>query len=171
MCWLSWNLGASIFWNPQGLSRPVIGLLYLLLTVSQCRNLNIDTVLLCRSEMNKRIPAGWKLWISLWYYWQTVTVGSKAPVITRISPLIFPEVRLCEHLSVYLQCPYLWLVGCDSPVGIATCYGLDGTGIEIRWGRDFPYLSRPALGPNQPGYRVFPGGKAARAWSRPSTPI
>jgi len=23
MCWLSWNLGASTSWNPQGLSRPV----------------------------------------------------------------------------------------------------------------------------------------------------
>ena len=31
MCRLSWNLGASASWNPQGLSRPVIGLLYLLL--------------------------------------------------------------------------------------------------------------------------------------------
>jgi len=29
MCRLSWNLGASNFGNPQGLSRPVIGLLYL----------------------------------------------------------------------------------------------------------------------------------------------
>ena len=27
MCRLSWNLGASTFWNPQGLSRPVMGLL------------------------------------------------------------------------------------------------------------------------------------------------
>jgi len=31
MCRLSWNLGASNFWNPLGLSRPVMGLLYLLL--------------------------------------------------------------------------------------------------------------------------------------------
>jgi hypothetical protein len=29
MCRLSWNLGASISWNPQGLSRSVMGLLYL----------------------------------------------------------------------------------------------------------------------------------------------
>ena len=29
MCRLSWNLGASTSRNPQGLSRPVIGLLYL----------------------------------------------------------------------------------------------------------------------------------------------
>jgi hypothetical protein len=26
---LSWNLGASASWNPQGLSRPVMGLLYI----------------------------------------------------------------------------------------------------------------------------------------------
>ena len=29
MCRLSWNLGASNSWDPQGLSRPVQGLLYL----------------------------------------------------------------------------------------------------------------------------------------------
>jgi hypothetical protein len=28
-CRLSGNLGASTSWNPQGLSRPVMGLLYL----------------------------------------------------------------------------------------------------------------------------------------------
>ena len=31
MCWLSWNLGASTFWNLQGLSRAVMGDLYLYL--------------------------------------------------------------------------------------------------------------------------------------------
>jgi len=31
MCRLSWNLGTSTSWNPQGLSRPVMGLLYLYL--------------------------------------------------------------------------------------------------------------------------------------------
>jgi len=29
-------------------------------------------------------------------------------------------------------------------------YGLDGTGIESRWGQDFPHQSRPALGTTQP---------------------
>ena len=29
MCGLSWNMGASTSWNPQGLSRSVMGLLYL----------------------------------------------------------------------------------------------------------------------------------------------
>jgi hypothetical protein len=40
--------------------------------------------------------------------------------------------------------------GPGSSVGIATDYGLDGPGIESRWGRDFPHLSIPALGPTQP---------------------
>jgi hypothetical protein len=37
--------------------------------------------------------------------------------------------------------------------GIATCYGLDGPGIESQWGRDFPKLPRPALGPSFPGVK------------------
>ena len=40
--------------------------------------------------------------------------------------------------------------GRDSSVSIATRYGLDGSGIESRWGGDFPHPSRPALGPTQP---------------------
>ena len=42
------------------------------------------------------------------------------------------------------------IIGLDSSVGIATRYGLDGPGIESRWGRDFLHPSRPALGPTQP---------------------
>jgi hypothetical protein len=57
----------------------------------------------------------------------------------------------------------------DSVVGIATRYGLEGPGIEFRWGRDFSQPSRPTLGPTQPPIRwvtgLFSGGKAAGAWS------
>jgi hypothetical protein len=42
------------------------------------------------------------------------------------------------------------LVGRDSSVAIAIRYGLGGSGMESWWWRDFPHLSRLALGPTQP---------------------
>jgi hypothetical protein len=53
-----------------------------------------------------------------------------------------------------------WFVGRDSSVGIATRYGLDGPGIESRWGRDLGACpdrleDPPSLLYN--GYRVIPG--------------
>jgi hypothetical protein len=43
-----------------------------------------------------------------------------------------------------------WVSGPGSVVGIVTAYGLKGPGIEFRWGRDFPHLSKSALMPTQP---------------------
>ena len=49
-------------------------------------------------------------------------------------------------------------------VGIATGYGLNGPRIEPRWGRDFPYLSRLALGPTQPTVKWVPGLSGGKEW-------
>jgi len=52
--------------------------------------------------------------------------------------------------------------GPGSVVGIATAYGLDGPGIESRWGEIFRTSPDRPWGPPSllyNGYRVFPGGK------------
>ena len=59
-------------------------------------------------------------------------------------------------------------VGRNSSVGTATRYGLDGPGIESWWGGEI-FRTRPdktwcPLNLLYNGYRVIPGGKAARAW-------
>ena len=49
----------------------------------------------------------------------------------------------------------------DSSVGTATQYGLDGPGIESRWGEIFHTRPDRSWGPPSVlygGYRVFPGG-------------
>ena len=61
----------------------------------------------------------------------------------------------------------------DSSVGIGTRCGLDGPGIEYRWGGEI-FRTRPDRPWDPPsllynGYRVFPGGKAAGAWRWPPT--
>ena len=56
--------------------------------------------------------------------------------------------------------------GSGSSVGIATGYGLDGPGIESRWGEIFrTCLDRPWGPPSSlyNGYRVFPGVKSGRS--------
>ena len=47
---------------------------------------------------------------------------------------------------MYMLLGLLTHSGPGSVVGIATGYGLDGARFESRGGRDFPHLSRPALG-------------------------
>ena len=81
------------------------------------------------------------------------------------------EIKLFrEHFraTMYVGC------GPGSSVSIATGYGLDGPGIESRWWRNFPHLSRSALGPTQPPVQWVPGlsrGKQRTGRDADSSPL
>jgi len=73
------------------------------------------------------------------------------PVCPKFDQFLYPlfsELRLRVSISncdIAFISPHSLLCRPGSSVGIATGYGLDGPGIESRWGRDFPHLSRWAL--------------------------
>jgi hypothetical protein len=83
---------------------------------------------------------------------------SSLPHTSRVlpgQPPCFDSSNLDVRSVIKLVIPHFspafcYCVGRDSSVGIATRYGLDGRGIESRWGREFPYPSRSAMRPNQP---------------------
>ena len=69
---------------------------------------------------------------------------------------------ICRNFSL---CNHIYICGPGSVVGIATAYGLDGPGIESRWGEIFrtsPDRPRgpPSLLYNE--YRVLPGVRCGR---------
>ena len=74
--------------------------------------------------------------------------------------IILCYIILCYALLCYIILYYVilyYIMGQDSVIGIATGYGMDGPGIEIRCKRDFPHPSRPALEPTQPPTQWVPG--------------
>jgi len=71
-------------------------------------------------------------------------------------PVLGGQIVLSQHLVSSLSEKRLLSSGILYS-GIATAYGMDGRGIESRWGRDFPHLSRPELRPTQPPVQWVPG--------------
>jgi hypothetical protein len=74
-----------------------------------------------------------------------------------VMPSSDPLHTVKTELSSWTYTYCIWHLDRDSSVGIATRYGLDGPGIKSRWGRDFPHLSRSAVGPTQPPIQWVPG--------------
>ena len=77
-------------------------------------------------------------------------------------PVLFPPLSLeiCVNIRVPVRSDinqiYFVACGLGSSVGIANEYRLDVPGIESRWRRDFPHLSRPAPAPTQPPVQWVP---------------
>ena len=99
--------------------------------------------------------------------WITRATNTPSECVILVFPLqqwLLEGATLLDYMYVHclscLNSPFKARQG--SSVGIVTDYGLDGPGIQSRWGQDFPHLSRPAWGPPSSlynGYRLFPGGK------------
>ena len=87
--------------------------------------------------------------------------------MAKVSVETISPVLLCAYLLIPLLI-YILFVGRYSSVGIATRYGLDGPGIESRWGARFSAPVQTGSGAHPAscamGTGSFLGVKRAGAW-------
>jgi len=98
-------------------------------------------------------------------------MNSVSPIIKSPS-VVMLLCQIKDHCHLFYQkLPHLQC-GPGSLLGIATGYGLDGQGIESRWGRDVLHLSRPAHPAfSTMGTGSFPGVKSGRGVTLTSQPL
>jgi hypothetical protein len=88
--------------------------------------------------------------------------------------VIVKKFHVTGHTQTHTSNKYHCIRSRNSSVGTATHYGLDGPGIESRWGGGHIFRTCPDRHYAHPasynGYRVFTGGKAAGVWRWPTTP-
>ena len=95
----------------------------------------------------------------------TGNMSSQALSLICAAHKVCPGTRLGNFISgipIIFQHKSKYWCGPGSVIGIATAYGLDGTGIESRWGEIFRTSPDQPWGPPSllyNAYRVFPGGK------------
>jgi hypothetical protein len=97
------------------------------------------------------------------------------PIVWRNSDIlttVLCVILLWKRVTWVTECVYSFCSGRDSSVGIATAYGLDGPGIESRWGGfSAPVQTGPETHPTSctMGTRPFPEVRCGRGVTQPLT--
>jgi len=96
MCRLSWNLGTSTSWNPQGLSRPVMGLLYLLPPEYTSETLLYEAAcLLLKSGF--RVSFSWLYEPGTQCMWNAIVQGVPLATEPGISLIILTPMKILQR--------------------------------------------------------------------------
>jgi len=98
MCRSSWNLGTSTSWNPRGLPRPVMGLLYLFGPLTCEASIQIRYIIIIIF-----INCNWVItrWQCLLYIWSRMCRHCRQPMLTLTTTCWF--AKMCTRLKNVFQ--------------------------------------------------------------------